>query len=243
MKAALTKSHGLWLAVSGVAVLVLAVDQVSKSLVVAADPGRGDGGTVSVRLVRNTGASFGIGAGHPLVITLTAAAVLAVALVLLAHARSRVVAVSLAVVVGCAAGNLADRLFRGPGPGRGAVVDWIHVVGYPATFNMADVAIRLGAVCAVIAALLTSQAGPGQGITAGAGRRQAGLSVSVLVRAPGAAPDQYRLSGPGGSRVRPALAAPVTALLANRIAVPAPTSDRRASRERARPENREKTDA
>lgn len=156
MKAASTKSHGLWLAVFGVAVLVLAVDQVSKSLVMAADPGSDDGGMVSVRLVRNTGASFGIGAGHPLVITLTAAAVLAVALVLLARARSRVVAVSLAVVVGGAAGNLADRLFRGPGLGRGAVVDWIHVVGYPATFNVADVAIRLGAVCAVITALLAT---------------------------------------------------------------------------------------
>ena len=120
----------------------------------AADPGRGHGGygLFSVRLVRNTGASFGIGAGHPLVITLTAAAVLAVAPVLLARARSRVVAVSLAVVVGGAAGNLADRLFCGPGLGGGAVVDWIHVVGYPSTFNMADVAIRLGAVCAAIAA-------------------------------------------------------------------------------------------
>lgn len=70
MKAVLTRLRGPRLAVAGVAVLVLAVDQVSKSLVVAADPGRGDGGMVSVRLVQNTGASFGIGAGHPLVITL-----------------------------------------------------------------------------------------------------------------------------------------------------------------------------
>lgn len=147
---------------SSVAVLVLAVDQVSKSLVVAADPGGGDGGMVSVRLVRNTGASFGIGAGHPLVITLTAAAVLAVALVLLARARSRAVALPLAAVAGGAASNLADRLLRGPGLGRGAVVDWIHVIGYPATFNLADVAIRLGAVCAVIALLVASphRAGP-----------------------------------------------------------------------------------
>lgn len=92
MNSALTRSRGLRLAMSSVAVLVLAVDQVSKSLVVAADPGGGDGGIVSVRLVHNTGASFGIGAGHPLVITLTAAAVLAVALVLLTRARSRAVA-------------------------------------------------------------------------------------------------------------------------------------------------------
>ncbi len=111
---------------------------------------------VSVRLVRNTGASFGIGAGHPLVITLTAAAVLTVALVLLARARSPIVAVSLAAITGGAVGNLADRLFRGPGFGRGAVVDWIHVVGYPSTFNLADITIRLGAVCAIVASLLAS---------------------------------------------------------------------------------------
>jgi hypothetical protein len=39
MKAALAGSRGLRLAVSGVAVLMLAADQVSKSLVVAASPG------------------------------------------------------------------------------------------------------------------------------------------------------------------------------------------------------------
>jgi len=142
------RSQVSWLIVCGVAALVLAADQVSKSLVVAAHP---------ARLVHNSGASFGIGAGHPLLITLTAAVILAIAVVLLVRARSRVVALSLAVVAGGAAGNLADRLFRGPGLGRGAVVDWIHVVGYPATFNIADVAIRLGAICAVISYLVAAQ--------------------------------------------------------------------------------------
>jgi signal peptidase II len=170
MRAVLARSRGLRLAVSGSAVLVLAADQVSKSLVVADGPGS-DGGIVSVRLVRNTGASFGIGAGHPLLITLTAVAVLAVALALLARARSRAVALSLAAVAGGAAGNLADRLFRGPGLGRGAVVDWIHVVGYPATFNLADAAIRIGAVCAVIAALVASPRHAGRNTSAMTGTR------------------------------------------------------------------------
>jgi len=35
-------------------------------------------------------------------------------------------------------------LFRPPGYGRGAVVDWIHLAGHPATFNLAAVVIRLG---------------------------------------------------------------------------------------------------
>jgi len=147
------RSRRTSLAVVGVAALVLAADQVSKSAVVAANPHGTGSGLISFRLVRNTGASFGIGAGHPLVITVTAAVILAVAVALLLRTSSRAVAFALAVVAGGAAGNLADRLFRGPGPGQGAVVDWIHVAFYPPTFNLADLAIRIGAVIAVIAAL------------------------------------------------------------------------------------------
>lgn len=135
------------------AVLVLAADQVSKSLVVATSPHGTWGGDVSVGLVRNTGASFGIGAGHPVVITVVAAAVLSAAVIWLMRTRRPGVALWLAVVAGGAAGNLADRLLRSPGPGRGAVVDWIHLAGYPATFNLADVAIRAGAVGVLVATL------------------------------------------------------------------------------------------
>jgi signal peptidase II len=140
--------------VCAVAVIVLAGDQVSKSLVLAShpSPNRG-GGVVSVRLVRNTGASFGLGAGHPVVVVLVAVAIIAIVAVLLARTRSRAAALCLAAVLGGALGNLADRLFRAPGLGRGAVVDWIHVSVYPATFNIADLAIRVGAVGAVIAML------------------------------------------------------------------------------------------
>jgi signal peptidase II len=122
-----------------VAVIVLAGDQVSKSLVLAARPSANSGGgLVSVRLVRNTGASFGLGAGHPIVVVLVAVAVIALVAVLLARTRSRAAALCLAAV---------------PGLGRGAVVDWIHVAFYPATFNLADLAIRVGVVGAVIAML------------------------------------------------------------------------------------------
>jgi signal peptidase II len=159
VEAAAFKSPRTRHALAGVAALVLAADQVTKSLVLAADPSGGGRGLVSVRLVRNTGASFGIGAGHPVLITLTAAAVLAVAAMLLVRVRSRIAALLLAAMAGGAIGNLADRLFRAPGFGRGAVVDWIHVVGYPATFNIADVAIRVGALGAAAAALVASSRG------------------------------------------------------------------------------------
>lgn len=54
------RSVGVQLAGCGIAVAVLAADQVSKSLMLAAHPGPGNG-PISVRLVRNTGASFGLG--------------------------------------------------------------------------------------------------------------------------------------------------------------------------------------
>jgi lipoprotein signal peptidase len=121
-------------------------------MVLAARPGGGDG-LVSVRVVRNSGASFGIGAGHPVLVVASAAVVMAVVAVALARVRSRPAAMFLAVVLGGALGNLADRLFRSPGPGRGAVVDWSHVAGYPATFNLADIAVRAGAIGAAAAFL------------------------------------------------------------------------------------------
>src|SRR5690349_14034117 len=93
---AIARSRGTRRGAAGTALLVLAADQASKSLVMTASPA--GGGPVSVRLVHNSGTSFGIGAGHPLVITLTAAVVLALALVLLARARSRAVALSLGAV-------------------------------------------------------------------------------------------------------------------------------------------------
>ena len=140
-------------AVICIAVLVLAADQVSKVLAVAAAPSGLRGGLVWAGLVRNTGASFGIGAGYPVLITVAAGAVLAAAVIWLTRTRRTGAALCLAAAAGGAAGNLADRLLRSPGPGQGAVVDWIHVAGYPAAFNFADVAIRAGAAGALVAML------------------------------------------------------------------------------------------
>jgi signal peptidase II len=66
-------------------------------------------------------------------------------------------AIALGLVLGGALGNLADRIFRAPGVGRGHVVDWISVFGpngkhWP-IFNLADSAIVCGAVLAAVLAL------------------------------------------------------------------------------------------
>jgi signal peptidase II len=158
------RSAGVRRAACGVAAAVLAADQLSKAVVLAVRPATG-GGLVAVRLVRNTGASFGIGSGHPVAVLLVSAVIIAVVAVLLARPPSRTAALFLAAVLGGALGNLADRLFRSPGLGRGAVIDWIHVGWYPATFNLADVAIRVGAVAAA-AAMLGVRVHPGRWLSA-----------------------------------------------------------------------------
>jgi signal peptidase II len=71
--------------------------------------------------------------------------------------RSAGWAVALGLVLGGALGNLADRMFRAPGVGRGHVVDWISLFSpdghvWP-IFNLADSAIVSGAVLAAILAL------------------------------------------------------------------------------------------
>jgi signal peptidase II len=141
----------------GTAGVVLAADQITKSLVLRLHPVTGSG-LVSVRLVRNTGASGGIAAGYPVLVTLAAVAIVALAGTLAVRTRSRAVAICLAVVLGGALGNLSDRLFRAPGLGRGAVVDWIHVAGRGGSFNISDVAIQLGAVAAVVAMFAADRA-------------------------------------------------------------------------------------
>src|SRR5690348_4333160 len=84
-------------AVICITVAVLAADQVSKALAVAAAPPGSRDGSVRAGIVRNTGASFGIGTGHPVLITAVAAAVLAAAVIWLARTRGPGVALCLAV--------------------------------------------------------------------------------------------------------------------------------------------------
>jgi signal peptidase II len=142
----------------GVALLVVAADQVSKSLILASHVAAAGTGWVVVRLVRNTGASGGIASGHPELVTLAGLLIAAGAVMLTLRARGRVTGLCLAVACGGAVGNLSDRLLRSPGGGRGAVVDWIHVGGGGGSFNVADLAIQLGALGAVIAMLATERA-------------------------------------------------------------------------------------
>jgi signal peptidase II len=141
-----------------VAGLVVAADAVSKALVVAR---LGDhlrevdalGGLVVLHESRNPGAAFGFAGGATVVFSIVA---LVVVVILVRTARrlgSTRWAVSLGLLLGGALGNLADRLFRAPGPLRGHVVDFIDVQWHGRSvwpsFNLADSAIVIGGLLAL----------------------------------------------------------------------------------------------
>jgi signal peptidase II len=140
-----------------VVAVIVAADQITKTLVLAshsaAQTTATGTGFVTIRLVRNTGANGGIAAGYPVLVTLVAAVIAGAAVVLALRARGRAMAICLAAVVGGALANLADRLLRAPGFGRGAVVDWIHLDALNGSFNLADLAIQFGIIGFVIALL------------------------------------------------------------------------------------------
>jgi len=133
---------------------VIAVDQLAKWWAVN---DLSDGpihivGSLRLALTRNSGGAFGLGRGFAPMIVLAAVA-LVVVLVALGRSIDRpAVAVCLGLVLGGALGNLADRVFRAPGFGRGEVIDFVDLRWWP-VFNVADIAITVGCVLLVLLSL------------------------------------------------------------------------------------------
>lgn len=135
-----------------VACLAYAVDLFSKLAVVAKlehhDPVNVIGAWLQLRVIRNSGAAFGMGGASTVVFTVIAVAV-ALAIVRLARRLYSVPwAIALGLLLGGSLGNLTDRLFRTPGQLQGAVVDFISVRGF-SVMNLADWAIVCGGVLIV----------------------------------------------------------------------------------------------
>lgn len=136
---------------AAVAVLVLALDLATKVAVVAELEGQRqlEYGQLIIRVSRNPGAAFSFAEGATVLFTAVAVAVIVVILKVSARLRSVGWALSLGLLLGGASGNLIDRLFRSPGVGRGAVVDFIDFQVWP-SFNVADSGIVVGGLLAVL---------------------------------------------------------------------------------------------
>ncbi|MFD7668519.1 signal peptidase II [Streptomyces sp. NPDC059788] len=144
----------LLLAVAGAAYLL---DLGSKLAVVAelenGAPVQVLGDWLELRVLRNSGAAFGIGEATTIVFTVIAVAVAVVIFRLARKLYSTPWAIALGLLLGGGLGNLTDRLFRAPGDFQGAVVDFIHVRGF-SVMNVADCAIVCGGVLIVLFSFL-----------------------------------------------------------------------------------------
>jgi len=159
------------LIVVAVALLVLLLDQASKTLARGAlTPGHEVTvipGWLWFRLASNTGATLGLGTGNnALFAALALVIVVAIAVLALRGNVGGVLGLgALGAVAGGAVGNLVDRVRLG------GVTDFIEVHLWPTDFNLADAAIRLGVVLFLLALLLDWTGRPGRG-RLGAGRER-----------------------------------------------------------------------
>jgi signal peptidase II len=146
----------LWL---GLALLVVVLDQLSKTLILGAFQ-LNDSRTVTswFNLVRvhNTGAAFSFLAGASgwqrwFFVILGTAASGFIVWMLKKHPEQKLFCFAVTMIMGGAIGNVVDRLMHG------YVVDFIqvHYGGwYFPSFNLADSAITLGAICLILDEIL-----------------------------------------------------------------------------------------
>jgi signal peptidase II len=137
--------------VGGIAAAVVVADQLSKWWAVDR-LSRGPitiVGSFRLALTHNSGGAFGLGSGVVPVVVLAIIALVVVLFVVGRNVDRTATAVALGLVLGGAIGNLADRLFRSPGFGRGSVIDFVDLRWWP-VFNLADAAITCGCVLLVV---------------------------------------------------------------------------------------------
>jgi signal peptidase II len=158
LKAATRLRRGAFL-IPVVAAAVLIADQATKTWALHHVPGSPGGrhvfGPVWLVLTFNTGAAFSLGRGVTPVVEGVVVVLVAVLVVLggrAGRAASAPLAVGLGLLIGGAASNLIDRVFR---HNSGAVIDFIDALRigdrdrWP-VFNVADAAIVVGVVLLVL---------------------------------------------------------------------------------------------
>ncbi len=130
---------------AAVALVAYGLDQGSKYLVTT-NLTRGEsipilGELLQFRYVTNPGAAFSLATGFTWVLSLVGVGVIVFIIWFAPRIRSLAWATMFGLVLGGAFGNVTDRLFRPPSFGVGHVVDFIQVWGFPAIFNIADIAV------------------------------------------------------------------------------------------------------
>jgi signal peptidase II len=155
-RAAAKESIGPWPRALTLAAVVLALDQITKQIVVAAIE-RGDPHEIifgfELANVRNKGVAFGLLAGGEVPVLMITIGALALLLTYFAvHTDAPSLWVAVGLLLGGAVGNLLDRLRID------AVIDFLDPPFWPA-FNLADVAIVAGVALLVVSLATPQEAG------------------------------------------------------------------------------------
>jgi signal peptidase II len=108
--------------------------------------------------IRNTGAAFGLFPGNSMVFALTSTLIICAMLLYtwVSPPAAKYQYMCIGCIIGAAAGNIADRLVYG------SVIDFIDIQGIPGwayIFNVADVAIHVGAWPLLIGEMLGAHRG------------------------------------------------------------------------------------
>jgi signal peptidase II len=150
---------GAWRVPVAIALGVVVVDQSTKHWAVT---WLGDDRTIDLvwtlrfNLAFNNGMAFGQAGGLGPVIAVVATLVIVYLLATLRNESSRISTIGMGLLIGGAAGNLIDRLFRGDAWLNGAVVDFIDLQWFP-IFNVADMAINVGAGLLILGSVLSAR--------------------------------------------------------------------------------------
>lgn len=128
-----------------VAAGILAFDQTTKFLIVS-NLDEGEivpvlGELLQFHFVKNSGAAFSLASGFTWILSIVAVGVIVAIVIFAKRIKSTAWAWMLGLLLGGALGNVTDRLFREPSFGMGHVIDFLQLWGFPAIFNIADVAI------------------------------------------------------------------------------------------------------
>jgi signal peptidase II len=131
-----------WARMVAVAIVVIALDQITKALVKGSiERGASEDIVLGIRFVnvRNTGVAFSSlqGAG-PLIGIIVAVALIGLLWYFSRHVGKPLIWLPTGMLLGGALGNVIDRIREG------AVVDFIKVFDFWPAFNVADISVTLG---------------------------------------------------------------------------------------------------
>lgn len=135
-----------------VAVAVVTVDLVTKrhAEVYRDAPVEVIPGVLTFTYTENPGSAFSLFQDAGPVLGLIAGMAVVLVLGSLRHPRPAIEVVAFGLIMGGAAGNLMDRVFRGDGLLDGRVIDWIEFPNFP-VFNLADTSITVAVALLLIA--------------------------------------------------------------------------------------------